>query len=141
MENGYYFYQVKDDFSDVTSQNVDKPRIILFHKKTLPKIQEENVLDVHLNIKAGDALKLFEENPEEHMNLSDFIIMERKIFEELGIHISDYTEKSGQWLNTKSGARLVSSYWDPDIRRLSVNASGLEGQSGDLGVRPSRCFF
>jgi len=35
-----------------------------FSQKTLPKIQKENGLDVHLNITAGDARKLFEENPD-----------------------------------------------------------------------------
>jgi len=67
--------------------------------------------------------------------------MEKKYFEELGIHISDYKEKSGQWLNTKSGARLVDSSWNPGDHKLHVGAHDLEGRYGALGVRPSRCFF
>jgi hypothetical protein len=75
------------------------------------------------------------------MTLTDFIIMERKVFEESGIHLSDYQKKSGQWLNTKSGALLVNSDWNPRLHRLGVVVVDLTGQDGHLGVRPSRCFF
>jgi len=114
MESGYYLgdnFKNGGNFAGVVSPNTDKSRIILFHKKTLPEVQTETGLDVHLNITAGDALKLFEKNPDEHMTLVDFIIMERKVFEESGTHISDYKKQSGQWLNTRAGARLVYSYW------------------------------
>jgi len=141
MEKGYYFYQVEEDFSNVKSQNTDKPRIILYHKKTLPEVQAETGLDVHLNITAGDALKLFKQNPNEHMTLPDFMIMERKIFEESGIHISDYTKNSGQWLNTKVGTRLVTSRWNPGHGELLVGASDPEDRSDNRGLRPARCFF
>ena len=144
MESGYWLgdnFKNGGNFAGVVSPNVDKPRIILFHKKTLPEVQAENGLDVHLNITAGDALKLFEKNPDEHMTLPDFIILERKVFEDSGIHITDYTKNSGQWLNTKAGARLVYSHWYPDAHKLHVAAYVLESQAGDLGVRPSRCFF
>ncbi len=131
-------------FAGAVNQNADKSRIILYHKKTLPEIQTENGLDVHLNITGGEALKLFQQKPDEHMTLTDFMIMERKIFEETGKHISDYTNNSAQWLNTKLRTRLVVSYWDtgdPGGDRLAVVAGVLEGRSDDLGVRPSRCFF
>ena len=144
MENGNYTSGNFDEgggFAGAVSLNTDKPRIILFRKKNLPEVQAETGLDVHLNITALDALKLFEKNPEDHMTLSDFIIMERKVFEDSGTHISDRNKKSGQWLNTKSGARLVCSYWDPDDPKLTVGAGDLESQGGALGVRPSRCFF
>jgi hypothetical protein len=144
MEKGYWTGSNFDDgggFAGSKSENADKPRIILFHKKTLPKIQEENGIDVHLNITAGDAKKLFEQNPDKQMNLIDFLIMERKIFAESNIHISDYNEKSGQWLNTAAGARLVRSYWYPGHGLLSVNASDPEYRDDRLGVRPARCFF
>ena len=144
MEKGYWTGSNFDDgggFAGSKSENADKPRIILFHKKTLSKIQEENGIDVHLNITAGDAKKLFEQNPDEQMNLIDFLIMERKIFAESNIHISDYKEKSGQWLNTGTGARLVRSCWYPGNGELVVSAVGPECQDGGLGVRPARCFF
>jgi len=144
MENGYYTgssFDAGGGFAGAKSENADKPRIIIFHKKTLPKIQEENGLDVHLNITAGDARKLFAQNPDEQMNLIDFLIMERKVFEESNIHISDYKEKSGQWLNTGAGARLVDSCWHPGHHKLRVAANDPEYQCGYLGVRPARCFF
>ena len=144
MEKGYWTGSNFDDgggFAGSKSENADKPRIILFHKKTLSKIQEENGIDVHLNITAGDAKKLFEQNPDEQMNLIDFLIMERKIFAESNIHISDYNEKSGQWLNTGAGARLVYSYWHPDDGELAVSALDPGSRLDNLGVRPARCFF
>ncbi len=144
MGNGYSEspnFREGGSFAGAVNQNADKSRIILYHKKTLPEIQTENGLDVHLGITAGESLKLFQQKPDEHMTLTDFMIMERKIFEETGKHISDYTKKSAQWLNTKSFARLVHSYWNPDRDRLCVVAGVLGRQGGFLGVRPSRCFF
>ena len=128
-------------FAGAISSNTDKVRIILFHKKTLPDIQAETGLDVHLEITGGDALKMFEKNPNEYMTLPDFIVMERKVFEDFGIHISDYTKKSSQWLNTKSGTRLVGSHWNPSGGMLRVYADNLGIHSDDLGVRPSRSFY
>jgi hypothetical protein len=89
-----------------------------------------------LDITTEEALEIFQQKPDEYMTLPDFMIMERKNFEESGIHISDYTKDSGQWLNTKSLSRLVHSYWKPDDGRLYLNVF----DPGHLGVRPSRCF-
>ena len=144
MESGYYFYQVKDDFSDVKSQNVDKPRIILFHHMdSLPEIAQKTGLDIHLNITGADAQKLYQANPENYLGtLEDSIVLERKYFEDTGKHLSDYKTKSAQWLpGSKAGARLVRSGWDPDDRELAVDALDLGHRFGFLGVRPSRCFF
>jgi flagellar hook-basal body complex protein FliE len=143
MENGYYFYQVKDDFSNVVSQNVDIPRIILFHHTdSLPKINKKTGLDVHLNITGADAQKLYQANPENYLStLEDAIILERKYFEETGKHLSAYTTNSAQWLpGSKAGARLVYSYWGPGSRELVVSADDLTSLDDWLGVRPSRCF-
>ena len=152
MENGYYFYQVKDDFSDVKSQNADKPRIILFHHcDSLPEIREKTGLDIHLNITGADAEKLYQANPENYLGtLEDAIILERKYLEDTlqasggqaGKHLSDYTSKSAHWLpGSKAGARLVYSCWRPDDRGLLVLALGGALRGGLLGARPSRCFF
>jgi hypothetical protein len=144
MENGYYFYQVKEDFSDVKSLKVDKPRIILFHHMdSLPEIAQKTGLDIHLNITGGDAQKLYQANPENYLGtLEDAIILERKYFEDTGKHLSDYTTNSAQWLpGSKAGARLVYSRWDPGDPQLNVVARDLEGQHDRRGVRPSRCFF
>jgi len=144
MENGYFFYRVKEDFSDVTSQHVDKPRIILYHKtETLSEISQKTGLDVHLNITGTDAQKLYQAHPANYLGtLEDTLILERKYLEDTRKHLSDYTKKSAQWLpGSKAGARLVDSCWRPGNRELVVGADDLEGQDGNLGVRPSRCFF
>ena len=67
--------------------------------------------------------------------------MERKVFEESGVHISDWNKKSAQWLNTKSGARLVCAYGDPTDAGLGVDAFVDEYHYDNLGLRPSRSFF
>jgi len=145
MENGYYFYQVKEDFSNVQSLKVDKSRIILFHHlDSLPEITQKTGLNTHLNITGADAQKLYQANPEKYLGtLEDAIVLERKYFEDTGgKHLSDYNNKSAQWLPGSSvGARLGDSYWDPDYRRLYVSARGLTHRASALGVRPSRCFF
>ena len=144
MEDGYNFYQVKDDLSDVKSQNTDKPRIILFHRAdSLPEIAKKTGLDIHLNITGTKAKKLYEANPENYLaTLEDAIVLERKYFEDTGKHLSDYTKNSAQWLpGSKAGARLVRSRWHPDSHELTVDAIDLTHRVGFLGVRPSRCFF
>ena len=144
MEKGYYFYQVKEDFSDVKSQNTDKPRIILFHRAdSLPEIAKKTGLDIHLNITGTKAKKLYEANPENYLaTLEDAIVLERKYFEDTGKHLSDWNNKSAQWLpGSRAGARLIFSRWDPGAHRLDVGAHGLARRTDFLGVRPSRCFF
>ena len=144
MENGYHEspnFKEGGSFAGAVSSNTDKPRIILFHKKTLPEIEAETGLDVHLNITPDEVLELFKQNPNEHMTLPDFLIMEKYLFEKFNFHISDWGTKSGQWLNTKSGTRLVHSSWSPVDRKLGVDADALDFRGGVLGVRPSRCFW
>jgi len=144
MESGYYFYQVKNDFSDVKSQNTNKPRIILFHHEdSLPEVAQKTGLNIHLNITGADALKLYQANPENYLStLEDAIIMERKYFEDTQKHLSDWNNKSAQWLpGSKAGARLVYSDWVPSAHQRYVGAYDLTCQDGTLGVRPARCFF
>ncbi len=144
MEKGYYFYQVKEDFSNVKSQNVDKPRIVLFHHTdSLPEITQKTGLDIHLDITSADAQKLYKTNPNNYLNtLEDAIVLERKYFEDTGKHLSDYTKKSAQWLpGSKAGARLVYAYWRPTDAGLCVFALDDERHYGYLGLRPSRSFF
>lgn len=146
MESGYYEsdnFEEGGSFAGAVSQNVDKPRIILYHKKSLPEIQRMNGLEVHLNITAGNALKLYQQNPNQYLStLEDMIILERKNLEETGTHISDFNNKSACWLpGTKSGARLVDSGWDPGHHGLIVSAVDPGDRDGIVGLRPSRCFF
>ena len=144
MESGYYFYQVKEDFSNVKSQNVNKPRIILFHHAdSLSEIAQKTGLDIHLNINSDDAQKLYQANPDNYLGtLEDAIILEKKYFEDTGKHLNDYNNKSTQWLpGSKAGTRLVNSLWNPVSVRLFVSAFGPGTRFGSLGLRPSRCFF
>ncbi len=143
MEKGYACYQVQEDFSDVVSRNVDKPRILLYHRATLPEIQAKTGLDIHLNITAADAQELYQRNPDQYLGtLEELIVMEKKNFDASGRHLSDWNEKSATWLpGSKAGVRFVSSDWDPDYRKLSVYVNDLGFQYGNLGVRPARCFF
>jgi len=129
-------------FAGAKSIGVDKPRLILYHKKTLPEIQEKTGIDVHLNIKAGEAEKLFKKNPDQYLStLEDFFIFERKNFDESAKHLSDYKQNSANWLSgTKSGPRFVDSSWHPDFGGLIVGAHDAGDSLSHLGCRPSRYF-
>ena len=148
MEQGNYTGSNFDEgggFAGAISQNTDKPRIILVHNyETLSEISQKTGIDVHLNITAKEAEELYNQNPDQYLiTLEDFLVLERKHFEETGTHLSDWNNKSAHWLpGTKSGARLVYADWNPGYRRLDVRAH----DPGDirierLGVRPARCFF
>jgi hypothetical protein len=136
MENGYYdaiksssTVQTLDGIP-FTSSNTDKPRLLLVHKTQNLKDRPE--LKKTLNIKGRDVVL------DQALTLEDYIVFQRKYFEETGKHLD---EDGWTWLSTKSGARLVYSYWGPGDRELSVRANDLTLQVSDLGVRPSRCFF
>ena len=95
-----------------------------------------------MSIKAGDAKKLFIQNKDHYLStLEDFLIFERKNLNDTGKNLSDYKKNSGVWLSgTKSGARFVHSYWDPDAGKLFVNARDADYSYSYLGCRPSRYF-
>ena len=131
-------------FAGAVSQNTDKPRIILYHKtETLSEITAKTGLDVHLNITGADVEKLYKQNPNGYIStLEDFLVLEKKYFEETGKHLSDWRKNSAHWLpGTKSGTRLVDSSWNPDDDKLYVNADDLDYRNEHLGVRPFRSFF
>jgi cytochrome b involved in lipid metabolism len=133
MEKGYYEgsnFTEGGSFAGAVSQNADKPRLVLVHKTQNLKDRPE--LKKTLNIKGKDV------KMEEAMSLEDYIVFQKKYFEETGKHLD---EDGATWLATKSGVRLVDSFWNPGGRKLFVDADGLGSQNGSLGVRPSRCFF
>ena len=132
MENGYYEgdnFKNGGSFAGAVSENTDKPRIILIHKTQNLKDRPE--LKKTLNIKGQDVKR------DHILTLEDYLIFQRKYFEETGKHLD---EDGWTWLSTTSGARLVGSGWDPDNRKLYVDALGLERRAPGLGARPSRCF-
>ena len=133
MESGYFEYSNFTDgggFAGAKSQNVDKPRIILVHKTK--ELTERPELNSTLNTKGQDV------KMDEALSLEDYIVFQKKYFEETGKHLD---ETKYTWLATKSGARLVCSHWHPGDHKLPVDANDLELRHGILGVRPSRCFF
>ena len=133
MENGYYTdsdFNNAGGFASVVSPNTDKPRLILVHNSQNLKDRPE--LEQTLNTK-GQDVKL-----DQALTLEDYIIFQRKYFEETGKHLD---EDGWTWLSFKVGTRLVYSHWNPGNHELYVNAFALGSQSGFLGVRPSRCFF
>ena len=82
-------------FAGAKSQNVDKPRIVLVHK--IQNLEDNPELAKTLNIKVQDV-KL-----DEILTLEDYLVFQRKYFEENGKHLD---EVSTTWLATKLGARL-----------------------------------
>ena len=133
MEKGYYTGSNFDEgggFAGAVSQNTDKPRLILVHKTQNLKDRQE--LRNTLNTKGKDV------KMGETLSLEDYIVFQRKYFEETGKHLD---EDGWTWLATKSGARLVCSNWYPSNHQLYVFASDLTYQFDCLGVRPARCFF
>jgi hypothetical protein len=136
MENGYFDYIKSSSTVQILngipliSQNVDKPRLILVHKTQNLKDRPE--LEKTLNIKGQDV------KMDQALTLEDYLVFQRKYFEETGKHLDEY---GWTWLATKAGARLVTSRWDPGAHGLYVYADVVDSQDDYLGVRPSRCFF
>ena len=117
-------------FASAKSQNVDKSRIVLVNKTQ--NLKDSPELAKTLNIKGQDAIK------KEILILEDYLIFQRKYFEETEKHLD---ENGRTWLDTKSGARLVNASWNPGGGRVGVFIDGLDAQSDLLGARPSRSFF
>lgn len=117
-------------FAGAKSNNVDKPRIVLVHKTQ--NLEDRPELAETLNIKGQDV------NQDKTLTLEDYLIFQRKYFEETGKHLD---EKGWTWLATKSASRLVDAGWNPSDGQLSVLASGLDDQDPNRGARPSRSFF
>ena len=117
-------------FAGAKSSNIDTARIVLAHKTQNLKDRPE--LEKTLNIKGKDV------KIDQTLTLEDYLIFQRKYFEETGLHLD---EDGWTWLATKSGARLVDARWNPSTSRVIVNAYDLDYQYGILGARPSRSFF
>ena len=133
MQNGYWEssnFTSGGSFAHATSQNVDKPRIVLVHKTK--ELTDRPELKQTLTVK-GQDVKL-----DQILTLEDYLVFQRKYFEETGEHLDN---NNATWLATKSGARLVYSGWNPSSGELYVSAGDLDFQGSDLGARPSRSFF
>ena len=140
MQDGYWEsnnFKEGGSFAGVKSQNTDKVRLILVHKTQNLKDRPE--LAQTLNIKGKDV------NRDQILTLEDYLIFQRKYFEENQRHLD---EDGWTWLATEvgmpagqAGARLVYSHWNPSNGKLHVLAHHLEHQDENLGARPSRSFY
>ncbi len=133
MENGNWTSSNFDEgggFEKAQSQNIDKTRIVLVHKTQ--NLKDHPELSKTLNIKGEDV------DMKNTLTLEDYLVFQRKYFEETGKHLD---EDGWTWLATKSGSRLVCSYWGPGAGQLRVHAGDLDSQDDSLGARPSRSFF
>ncbi|MEK7498763.1 MAG: AAA family ATPase, partial [Patescibacteria group bacterium] len=108
-------------FAGAKSQHVDKPCIVLVHKTQNLKDRPE--LAATLNIKGQDV------NQDETLTLEDYLIFQRKYFEDTTKHLD---EDGWTWLATKSGTRLVDACWSPGSGQLYVFASDLDYRNPDL---------
>ena len=117
-------------FTGAKSENVNKPRIVLAHKTQ--NLEDRPELKKTLNIKGKDVKK------DQTLTLEDYLIFQRKFFEETGKHLD---ESGWTWLATKSGSRLVYADWYPGGGLVGVVAGGLDFQIDSLGARPSRSFY
>jgi hypothetical protein len=157
IKKGYYDWIVSNstvpDLKNVPLQSTgtDKPRIILYHKKTLPEIQEQNGVDVHLGIKAEKAQELYDKNPSHYLGtLEVAMILERITYrpkntpQDKDFHILDWNKKSGTWLpgtKQQGSTRFVCCSWRPDRSALYVDAGVALNSDSHLGCRPSRYFI
>ena len=118
-------------FAGAQSQNVDKIRIVLVLKTQDLMYRLE--LYKTLNIK-GQDVKL-----DQILTLEDYLVFQRKYFEETGKHLDN--NMFWTWLATNSGTRLVYTIWSSLNRRVCVDADDLEYHGEFIGARPSRSFF
>jgi hypothetical protein len=131
--NGYYLsdnFKQGGEFAGAVSKNVDKPRIVLVHKTQ--NLQDSPELAKTLNIKGEDV------DQKQILTLEDYLVFQNVYFKETGKHLD---EIGWTWLATTSGARLVSSHWNPDGGKLNVYARDPDYHHENLGARPSRSFF
>lgn len=117
------------------TENPSKDRIILVHKAQV--LDDHPALKQTLNASAEELI----ENGET-LTLSDYLIFQRKYFDETGQHLDDWgTKNQWTWLpGSKSGTRVVSARWHPGAGLLDVGAYRLSYRNPDRGCRLSRCF-
>ena len=86
----------------------------------------------------------------EKLTLSDYLILQRKIFDETGNHIDTkhedgyyyWTWLPGSTVSKEAGGgfRVVNAHWSPDDGQIGVNANDPDNSYPNLGCRLSRLF-
>ena len=120
-------------------ENTRESRIILVHSQEL----HQNPLLKETLGKTGQTF--LDQN--ESLSPSDYLVLQRKLFEQTGKHI-DTNDGLYYWTwlpgskvpNPKGGVRLVCAGWTPDYGRLYFRASDPGDSFSDLGCRLSRSF-
>ena len=83
----------------------------------------------------------------EALTLSDYLLLQRLVFEKTGVHLDSKKTPDGSyiywtWLpGSRVGGRVVRAYFSPGDGRLSVDADDSDYANPTIGCRPSRCFF
>ena len=130
MKETTYWKSENDIFEKAKSQNQDKVRLILTHNTQ--NLKDHPELAQTLNIKGQDVPL------DQTLSLEEYLILSKKYFEETGKHLD---EDGWIWLSTKSGSRLVYSYWSPSDGKRRVFAHDFSYQYGSLGFRSSRSYM
>ena len=134
-------FKAGGSFEGVTDKE-SGARIILAH--STQHMKEHSILKETLGNKAEDLAK-----KGETLTLTDYLILQRKIFDETGNHIDTkhadgycyWTWLPGSTVKNSSGViRFVYANWNPDNGRLNVNANDPGDSLPYLGCRLSRCF-
>ncbi len=146
--NKTYWYISADDIKETATRGA---RIILVHKapdltahpelkKTLSKEfggEKENGKDN----KAEDFIK-----DGESLTLSEYLILQRDVFEKTGVHLDSKLTPDGDyifwtWLpGSQVGSYVIDAGWSPGGGRLGVSARAPDYSQPAIGRRPSRCF-
>ena len=126
-------FRSSGSFEGVKEKTIE-PRIILVHKNRAKNLADRSELKETLGKTAESFIK-----SEETMSLTDYLIYQKKYFEETGKHLDSDT---WTWLpGSRVGARVVCARWSPVVGQLIVSAYALGSSSPFIGCRPSRCFL
>jgi MoxR-like ATPase len=125
-------FESNGSFSGVKEKTTES-RIILIHKNNAqnlanrPELKETLGKTAESFVKSGEAF-----------TLTDYLIYQKKYFEETGKHLD---VDGWTWLpGSRVGSYVVCAYWDPDDGQLSVHANTPGSSYPFIGCRPSRCF-
>jgi hypothetical protein len=129
-------------------------RIILLH--SAPDLTAQSELLKTLDKKyGGDKTNTVDNKAEdfinagEQMTISEWLILQREIWEKTGVHIDGKVGADGYvkptWcggsrVGKGAGSSVVRAYWNPGGARVEVNANSPDHSFGYIGCRLSRCF-
>ena len=143
-----YWGEKADSITEVIRTGI---RMVLVHKA--PDLTAQPELKKTLDKKYGGEKESGKDNKAEDfikageaLTATEYLILQRDIFEKTGIHIDSKKSSEGYiyvtWLpGSRVGSRVVRAGFNPDGGRVSVSASDADSSLPEFGCRPSRCFF